>query len=119
MTDLLQKIIIRHLSDLDAARQNFIATKSSKNLKTALQKKTRQTREHFNHGSQVYYKQNGDQKWKGPGKFVGYNGAVIFVRHRGFFIKAHCSHVQLQLAHNLKNSNSNHQIENINNSQDK
>ena len=31
-------------------------------------------------------------------------------------MKAHCS--CLQLAHDLENSNSNHQIENINNSQD-
>ena len=64
----------------------------------------------------LYYKQNGDQKWKGPGNVVGHDGAVIFIGHGGFFIKAHCSAVQL--AHDLENSNSNHQIENIDNSQD-
>ena len=71
----------------------FTATKSSKKLKTALQKQTRQTKEHFNHRSQVYSKQNRDQKQKGPGKGVGHDGAVIFIRQRGFFIKAHCTHV--------------------------
>ena len=111
------EIIIKHLSVLHATRQAFIATGSSKKLKTALKKKkNRQTREHFDHGSQIHYKENGDQKWKGPGKVVGHDGNVIFIRHRGFFIKANCSRVQL--AHDLENSNLNHQIENINNSQD-
>ena len=62
------EIIIEHLSVLHATRQDFIATELSKKLKIALQKKPRQTREHFDHGSQVYYTRNGDQKWKGPGK---------------------------------------------------
>ena len=87
----------------------------SKKLTTACQKKTRQTREHSDHGSQLYYKRNGEQNWKGLGKVVGDDG-VIFIRHRGFFIKANCSRVQL--AHNLENSNLNHQTENIDNSQD-
>ena len=49
------EIIIEHLSVLHATRQDFIATESSKKLKIALQKKPRQTREHFDHGSQVHY----------------------------------------------------------------
>ena len=81
------KIIIEHLSVLHATRQAFIASKSSKKLKTALQKKTRQTREHFDHGSQVYYKQNTGQKWKGSGKVVGHDGTVIFIRRRDFSSK--------------------------------
>ena len=32
---------------------------------------------------------------------VGHDGAIIFIRHGGFFIKAHCSRVQL--AHDLEN----------------
>ena len=84
--------------------------------RTLEKKKNRQTREHFDHGSQIHYTENGDQKWKGPGKVVGHDDDLIFIRHRGFFIKANCSRVQL--AHDLENSNLNHQIENINNSQD-
>ena len=78
------EIITEHWSVLHATRQAFIATESSKKLKAALQKeKNRQNRKHFDHGSQVYYKQNGDQKWKGPGKVVGHDGAVIFIKHGG------------------------------------
>ena len=93
------KIIIEHLLVLHATRQTFIATELSKKLKAALQKKTRQRimGHGSDHGSQVYYKWNGDQKWKGLGKVVW---------HGGFFIKAHCS--CMQLAHDLENSNSNH-----------
>ena len=111
-----KEITLEHLSVLHAIRQAFVATESSRKLKLALQKKSGRTREHFDHGSQVYYKRNGDQKWKGLGKVVGHDGAVIFIRQGGFFIKAHCSSVQL--AHDLENSNSNHQIEDIDNSQD-
>ena len=32
---------------------------------------------------------------------VGHDGAIIFIRHGGFFIKAHCSRVQID--HNLEN----------------
>ena len=70
----------------------------------------------MDHRSQVYYKRNRDQKRKGPGKVVEHDGTVIYIRHGEFFMKAHCSRVQL--AHDLENSNSNHQIENIGNSQD-
>ena len=54
------EIIIEHSSVLHTTRQAFIATESSKKLKTVLQKKkqqqkkNRQTREHFDHGFQVY-----------------------------------------------------------------
>ena len=49
LADLPQNgIIIEHLSVLHASRQAFIATESFKKLKTAL-------REHFDHGSQIYY----------------------------------------------------------------
>ena len=89
------EIIIEHLSALHVTRQAFVPTKSSKKLKTALQKKIRQTREYFDHGPQVYYKRNKDQKWKRPRKVGGHDGAVIFIRHGGFFIKAHCLCVQL------------------------
>ena len=77
--DLSQnKIIIDYLSVLHATTRAFVATELSKKLKTALQiKKTRQTREHFNHGSQVYYKWSWHQKSKRPGKVVGHNAAPL------------------------------------------
>ena len=110
LADLPQNgIIIEHLSVLHASRQAFIATESFKKLKTAL-------REHFDHGSQIYYEWNGDQEWERPGKVVGRDGAVIIIRHGFFFIKAQCS--RILLAHDLENSNLKHQIENIDNSQD-
>ena len=68
---------------------------SSNKLRKALQAKTRRTRDFFELGEKVYYKRNNDIKWKGPGKVVGQDGPVVFIRHGGFYIKAHCSRVQL------------------------
>ena len=50
------------------------------------------------------------------GKDQEKDGAIIFIIHSEFFMKVHCSWVKL--AHDLEISNSNHQIENIDNSQD-
>ena len=59
---------------------------------------------------------NGDQKWKRLDKVVGHDGTVIYIRHGRFFIKSHCSCIQF--THDLENSNLNHQIKNIDSSQD-
>ena len=49
----------------------------------------------FNLGQEVYYKRNNDIKWKGPGKVVGQDGPVVFIRHGGHYVKVHCSRIQL------------------------
>ena len=64
---------------IHATRQVFKETELSENLKPSLQKKTRQTREHFDHGSQIFYKWNGDQKWKGPGNVAGHDDALYLL----------------------------------------
>ena len=74
------------MSVIHATRQIFKATELSKNLKPALQKKTRQTREHFDHGSQIFYKWSGDQKWKGLGKVAGHDDAVCLLDMEDFFL---------------------------------
>ena len=43
----------------------------------------------------IYYKRNNDIKWKGPGKIAGQDGSVVFIRHGDFYIKVHCSRIQI------------------------
>ena len=55
--------VVEHLSAVHATRQMFITTESSKNLKIALCRQTRDTRDKFESGSRVYYRRN-NIKWK-------------------------------------------------------
>ena len=68
---------------------------SSNKLRTALRRQTRKTRDFFSLGQEVYYKRNNDIKWKEPGKVIGQDGPVVFIRHGGHYVKVHCSTIQL------------------------
>ena len=52
------EIVMRHLNALQATRQAFVTTELSRKLKLALRKQTRQARDFFEPGSQVYFKRN-------------------------------------------------------------
>ena len=88
-------LIIEHLKALHSARESFIKAESSAKLRNALRKQTWPTREHFHLGQAVYYKRNNDIKWKGPGKIVGQDGSVVFIRHGDFYITVNCSRIQI------------------------
>ena len=77
------EVVIKHLNTLHATRQALITTESSRKLKLALRKETRQTRNFFETVSEVYFKRNIDQKWKGPGIVIGQDGTIVFVRQGG------------------------------------
>ena len=88
-------LILEHLKSLHSSREAFMKSESSNKLRIALRKQTRNTREHFDLGQEVYYKRKDDVKWKGHGKVIGQDGPVVFIRHGGFYIKLHC---QVQIA---------------------
>ena len=87
-------LILEHLQALHSAREEFMKSESSNKLRNKLRKQTRHTREHFDLGQEVYYKRSNDVKWKGPGKVIGQDGSVVFVRHGGFYVRVHCSRIQ-------------------------
>ena len=97
-------LIIKHLNAMYSAREAFMKIESSNKLRTALRRQTRKTRDFFNLGQEVYYKRNNDIKWKGPGKVIGQDGPVVFVRHGGHYVKVHCTRIQV--------SNNDKEIEN-------
>ena len=55
-------------------------SESSNICRITLRKQTRNTREHFDLGQEVYYKRKEDVKWKGPGKVICQDGPVVFIR---------------------------------------
>ena len=69
-------------------------TQKSEKIKIALKRQTRQTRERYEIGEEVYYKHDTDGQWKGPVNVLGQDGAVVFFRHGSQFIKAHACRVQ-------------------------
>ena len=88
-------LIIKHLKALHSAQESFMKAESSTKPRNALRKQTRHTREHFDLGQAVYYKHNNDIRWKGPCKVLGQDGSVVFIRQGGFYIKVHCSRIQI------------------------
>ena len=78
--------LIEYLKALHVAQKSFMETESSAKLRNELRKQTRHARQHFDLSQAVYYKCNNDIKWKGPGKIVGQDGSVVFIRHGGFYI---------------------------------
>ncbi|KAL1281668.1 hypothetical protein QQF64_000471 [Cirrhinus molitorella] len=45
-------------------------------------------------GDKVYYKHVDSAQWKGPGVVIGQDGAVIFVRHGGSYVRVHHSRLR-------------------------
>ena len=48
----------------------------------------------YSTGQEVYYKRKDQPRWKGPGKVIGHDGPVVFIRHGGQYVKAHSCRVQ-------------------------
>ena len=42
----------------------------------------------------MYYKRKDQPRWRGPGKVIGQDGSVVFIRHGGQYVKAHSCGVQ-------------------------
>ena len=86
--------IATRLTALHAARKAFIESESSNKLKTALRKNTRSFFNTYNIGDEVFYKRNDSPEWKGPGKVLGQDGSVLFIRHGSRYVKVHLCRVQ-------------------------
>ncbi|XP_077971779.1 uncharacterized protein LOC144425883 [Styela clava] len=85
----------QHISALHAARRAFIACESSERIQRALRKQTRQSSFNFTTGDRVYYKRPDSHKWRGPGKVIGQDGVMVFVRHGGQVIRVHTCRLHL------------------------
>ncbi|KAG1673036.1 DNA polymerase epsilon subunit 2 [Nymphon striatum] len=79
----------KHLNALHAGRRAFIQAESSERIRRALRHQIRPSGENFEQGELVYYKRDDSHRWKGPGKVIGQDGKVVFVRHGSVYIRVH------------------------------
>ena len=86
--------LVLHIATLDSAREAFMKAQTLEKIKIVLKKQTRQTRERYEIGEEVYYKRDTDGQCKGPVNVLGQDGAAVFLRRGSQFIKAHACRVQ-------------------------
>ena len=73
-----------HIAALYTARNAFVVTKK---IKRALRKQTRPSGHIYQVGEELYYKRDDNNKWRGPGRVLGQDGPVVFVRHGSSDVK--------------------------------
>ena len=76
-----------HLNAMHSSHRAFIRAESSERIHWALRHQIRMKDQIFISGDAVYYKRDGEQKWRGPGKVIGQDGKVIFVRHGNVYVR--------------------------------
>ena len=81
------EIFARHLNALHSGRRAFLQAETSERIRKALRHQVRATGGHFNEGDQVYFKRDGKKRWQGPGRVIGQDGKVVFVRHGNVYIR--------------------------------
>lgn len=94
-----------HLNALHAGRQAFIKAESSERIRRALRHRVRESKEVVVNGDSVYYKREASNEWKGPGKVVGRDGKVVFVKHGNSIVRVH----------ELRLTRTNYKLDDVNN----
>ena len=81
------EIVASHLNALHSARRAYIEVESSEKVRRALKHKIRANTTKFSMGDKVFYKRDGNNKWKGPGKVIGQDGKIVFVRQGNVYVR--------------------------------
>ena len=89
------KIIADNLKAKDAAWEGHINRDANERLRRAL---LHQVREDdiagLENGDRVFYKRQGEDRWRGPANVIGRDRKVILVRHGVFLVRAHACRLQ-------------------------
>lgn len=84
------KVVGEHVAALYSARRAYTQAECSDRIRRALRKQVRTSRDEiYTLGDRVYYKRPDNKEWKGPGKVIGQDGVVVFVRHGGQIVRVH------------------------------
>ena len=116
------KIVEDNLRLMRNAREQFIKMESNEKIRRALNHRTRPSKnKDLNINDKVYFKREGESRWRGPGEIEGIQGKIIFVRYGGYRYRVH--ECRLQMIKNINNnelqmipSNGNNNTDRINNS---
>ena len=103
----ISKTFAQHINALHQSRQAFIKSESSERIRRALRHQIRVKDQIYETGDSVYYKRAGEEKWRGPGKVIGQDGKVIFVRHGSVYVRVSPCRLIKLTDDNISSSNSN------------
>ena len=87
----VEDVVTKNLSLFHRTRELFVKAENSDRIRRALRHNVRSSEVVFEMGDSVFYRSPNDKRWRGPGKVIGADGKVVFVRHGGQCIKAHQS----------------------------
>ena len=83
--EVSSRTVQQNLNLMQAAREAFAKVDNSCRLKTAMRVRESPLRSYTN-GEIVWYKFGTDPGWHGPGKVIGQDNKIVFVRHGGHII---------------------------------
>lgn len=84
------QIVANNLIALRKSREEFIKSDANERIRRALSQNIRKTKdEDVEIGSYVYYKREGEDRWRGPARVIGKDGKVNVLRHGGQIVRAH------------------------------
>ena len=89
------KIVADNYNAGHAARREFLKNESNEKIRRALSHQVREDNvAELRNGDSVYYKRNGETKWRGPGNVIGRDGKQVLVRHGGTYVRVHSCRLQ-------------------------
>lgn len=77
------KVVAEHINALHAGRKAFAEVQCDESIRRALRHRVRAAEKVFKPGNKVYYKRDGQDRWKGPAVVIGNDGSVYYIRHQG------------------------------------
>ncbi|ESO93006.1 hypothetical protein LOTGIDRAFT_162030 [Lottia gigantea] len=83
----INKTFAQHLNDLHSGRRAFVAAESAERIRRALRHQIRATNELFHQGDKVYFKLDDSSKWRGPGRVIGQDDKIVFVRYGSVYVQ--------------------------------
>ena len=88
-------IIRNNLNALHKARKAFIECETSEKLQRAMRHNVSSTSDTiYVTGDSVYYKREGNSKWRGPATVIGHLGQQVLIQHGAFTVRVHKCRLQ-------------------------
>ena len=84
------QIVAKNLNALRKSREEFIKSDANERIRRALSRNVSKTEDDkVELGNYVYYKSDGEDSWRGPGRVIGKDGKINIIRHGGQIVRAH------------------------------
>ena len=89
------QVVADNLEALRKSREEFIKADANERIRRALSKNIRKTEdENIEIGCHVYYKRDGEDRWRGPARVIGKDGKVYILRHGGYIVRVHICRIK-------------------------